>query len=116
MNKVQSAILALAIGLASTFPTTNSQAAAKGAPQDNGLSGKITAVDKDAKTITVGGKTVTVNETTVITDGGKPAKFETLKSGTEAMVSTFKLGEKLTAVSIKTGAAAVVVPTAKKKK
>ena len=81
----------------------------------NRLRGKITAVDKEAKTLSIAGKTVTVDETTIITDSGKPAKFESLKVGTDATVNTFKLGEKLSAVSIKTGAVAATVAAPKKK-
>ena len=88
----------------------------KKAPKDNALRGKISSVDKESKTITVGGRTVAVDETTVITDSGKPAKLKNLKAGTDATISTFMLGEKLTAVSIKTGVVAVAVPAAKKKK
>lgn len=116
MRFLHLSILALAFAAATSFSTSDASAADKKAPKDNALHGKISAVDKDAKTITVGGKTVTVDDTTVITDSGKPAKLENLKPGTDATINTFMLGEKLTAVSIKTGVVAVPAPVAKKKK
>lgn len=111
---VSSLAIAIAISLAAT--NANTSAADKKAPTDTGIHGKISAVDKEAKTITVGGKTVTVDDTTVITDAGKPTKFENLKTGSDTTISTFMLGGKLTAVSIKTGVVAVPLPAAKKKK
>ncbi len=113
-HSVSSLAIAIAISLATT--NANTSAADKKAPKDNGIHGKISAVDKEAKTITVGGKTVTVDDTTVITDAGKPAKLENLKIGSDTAISTFMLGEKLTAVSIKTGVVTVPLPAAKKKK
>lgn len=116
MRFLPRSLLALAVATAFSLFTSDASAADKKAPKDNALHGKITAVDKEAKTITVAGKTVTVDDTTVITDSGKPAKLENLKTGTDATVSTFMLGEKLTAVSIKTGVVAATVPAVKKKK
>lgn len=117
MRLLTRSLLALAFAAALSCFTSNASAAAKKGPPDTALHGKITAVDKEAKTLTVAGKTVTVDDTTVITNSGKPAKLEELKSGMDATVSTFLLGEKLTAVSIKTGAvAASAVPAPKKKK
>ena len=109
-------LLSLVTAIALTVSATDASAADKKASTDAGTHGKITAVDKDAKTITVAGKVIAVDDTTVITDSGKPAKFADLKVGTEATVATFKLGDKLTATSIKTGAVAAAVPTTKKKK
>lgn len=116
MRFLTRSLLALAVATAFSLFTSDAAAADKKAPKDNALHGKITAVDKEAKTVTVGGKTVTVDDTTVISDSGKPAKLENLKVGTDATVSTFMLGEKLTAVSIKTGAVAATAPAAVKKK
>lgn len=116
MRSLTRSLLALAAAIALTFTTTEASAADKKAPKDAGIHGKITAVDKDAKTITVAGKIIAVDETTVITDSGKPAKLESLKVGTDATVATFKLGDKLTATSIKTGAVAAAAPTTTKKK
>jgi Cu/Ag efflux protein CusF len=109
-------LLSLATAIAFTFTATDAAAADKKAPKDAGTHGKITAVDKEAKTITVAGKVIAVDDTTVITDSGKPAKLTDLKVGTDATVATFKLGDKLTATSIKTGTvSAAVAPTKKKK-
>lgn len=116
MRTFTRSLLALASAIALTVITTAASAADKKAPKDAGLHGKITAVDKDAKTITVAGKVIAVDDTTVITDSGKPAKLESLKVGADATVATFKLGEKLTATSIKTGTVAAAVPATKKKK
>ena len=116
MHLLPRSILALAFAAVLSFSTSGTSAADKKAPKDNALRGKISSVDKEAKTITVGGTTVTVDETTVITDSGKPAKLENLKAGTEAAINTFMLGEKLIAVSIKIGVVAVPTPAAKKKK
>jgi len=116
MRSLTRPLLALAAATAFSLFTSDASAADKKAPKDNALRGKITAVDKAAKTITVAGKTLAVDDTTVITDSGKPAKLENLKVGTDATVNTFKLGEKLTAVSIKTGFVAATVAPAKKKK
>jgi len=116
MRSFTRSLLALASAIALTLTSTDASAADKKAPKDAGLHGKITAVDKDAKTITVAGKVIAVDDTTVITDSGKPAKLDNLKVGTDATVATFKLGDKLTATSIKTGTVAAAAPTTKKKK
>lgn len=116
MRTLTRSLLALAVATVFSLHTSDATAADKKAPKDNALHGKITAVDKEAKTITVAGKTLAVDDTTVITDSGKPAKLETLKVGSDATVSTFMLGEKLTAVSIKTGTVAAAAPAAVKKK
>ncbi|MBI5801230.1 MAG: hypothetical protein HZA92_10995 [Verrucomicrobia bacterium] len=110
--------LAFTLAFATAFSvfTLDVSSAGKNAPKDTGLHGKIGALDTEAKTITVGGKTVTVDATTVITDSGKPAKLESLKIGMEATVSTFMLGEKLTAVNIKAGVVAASAPAVRKKK
>ncbi|MEN9574057.1 MAG: hypothetical protein RL514_1912 [Verrucomicrobiota bacterium] len=116
MHSLTRSLLTLAAALAFTLLTPDASAAAKKMAPDTALHGKITAVDKEAKTIAIAGKTLTVDETTVITDSGKPAKFDSLKIGTEATVSTFMLGEKLNAVSIKTGVVAATAAAPKKKK
>lgn len=115
MRTLTRSLVALAAALAFFVSTSDTSAAAKKGPQDKPTAGKITAVDKEAKTITVGDKVIAVDDTTVITNSGKPAKLEDLKVGTEASVSTFLLGEKVTAVSIKTGAIAATATPKKKK-
>ena len=116
MRPLNRFLLALAVAAAFSLFTADAAAAGKKGPVDNALKGKITAVDNEAKTITIAGKTVTVDDTTVITDAGKPVKLENLKAGTDATVSTFLLGEKLTAVSIKTGTVAAAAGAAPRKK
>ncbi|MFA6543450.1 MAG: DUF5666 domain-containing protein [Limisphaerales bacterium] len=110
-------LFALAVAFAFSVFTPDALAKKKGqAPVDNALKGKITAVDKAAKTITIADKVVAVDETTIITDSGKPVKLDDLKVGVEASVSVFTLGDKLTATSIKTGTVAASSTPAKKKK
>lgn len=116
MSSYRQILLVVALAITTLLSTAVSHAAAKAVPKGDGLFGKITAVDTTAKTITLGGKVIVVDETTVITESGKPAKFESLKTGTDATVATFKLGEKLTAVSIKTGVVPAAAPATKKKK
>ena len=116
MRNLTRSLLALAAAFAFIGLTPDASAAAKKGPVDKPVTGKITAVDKEAKTITVGDKVIAVDDTTAITNAGKPAKLEDLKVGTEASVSTFLLGEKVTAVSIKTGTVAATATAAPKKK
>ena len=116
MRSLTRSLLTLAAAIAFALLAPDASAAAKKMAPDTALHGKITAVDKEAKTISIAGKTLTVDETTVITDSGKPAKLENLKVGADATVSTFMLGEKLNAVSIKTGTVAATAAVPKKKK
>ncbi len=115
MRSLTRSLLTLAAAIACSVLTPAASAAAKKMAPDTALHGKITAVDKEAKTITIAGKTLAVDETTVITDSGKPSKLENIKVGADATVSTFMLGEKLNAVSIKTGAVAGTATVPKKK-
>lgn len=66
--------------------------------------GKLTAVDKDAMTLTVGKRTFAITSATKITKNGQPA---TLADGVvgEKVAGTYKKGEdgKLTAISIRFG-------------
>ena len=106
MTKVVTRLIAVVLLVAFTALVPGTAHAAKkdkGAGKDNGLKGNISAIDKEAKSITVGGKVVSTDETTVITRSGKPGAFADLKMGEAAEVSTFMLGEKLTAVTIKVG-------------
>lgn len=116
MRSLTRSLLALAVATAFSLFTADASAADKKAPKDNSLHGKITAVDKEAKTLTLAGYTVNVDDTTEISSSGRPGKLEDLKPGTEATVTTFKLGEKVMAVKIKTGAVAPSAAPAKKKK
>lgn len=116
MRTLTRSLLALAAALAFSILAPDASAAAKKGPVDKPTIGKITAVDKEAKTITVGSTVIAVDDTTIITNSGKPAKLEDLKTGTDATVSVFMLGEKLTAVNIKTGVVAATAPAAVKKK
>lgn len=117
MQTLTRSLLALATACALTAFTSTAAAAAKKGPVDKPVMGKITAIDKDAKTVTVADRVIAIDDTTIITHSGKPAKFEDLKTGTDATVSVFLLGEKLTATNLKTGTVAAntaVVPKKKK--
>jgi len=115
MRSLTRSLLALALAIAFTASINNTSAADKKAPKDNSLRDTITAVDKEAKTLTIAGYTLNVDDTTEISNSGKPGKLEDLKPGTEATVATFKLGEKVMAVKIKTGAVAPSPAPVKKK-
>ncbi len=108
-----SVLAAVAVAL---LPLNADAAKKKGEKKDPGTAGAITAVNKDDKTITLGGKTITVDSTTVITRDGNPINLEDIKTGEQAQVSTFTQADKLTAVSIKLGKVAPVVTQPKKKK
>jgi hypothetical protein len=113
--------LALVLAACTLILPSTAEAAKKdkGGGKDSGLKGNISAIDKEAKSLTVGGKVVTADETTMITRSGKPGAFGDLKVGEAAEVTTFMLGEKLTAVTIKVGpppATSGATATPKKKK
>lgn len=116
MRTLTRSLLALAAAFAFIALTPDASAAAKKGPVDKPVTGKISAVDKEGKTITVADRMIAVDDTTIITNAGKPAKLEDLKVGTEASVSVFLLGEKVTAVSIKTGTVAATATAVPKKK
>ena len=116
MRSITRSILALAFAAAFSLLTTDASAAAKKGPVDKPIVGKISAVDKEAKTITVADRVIVVDDTSIITNAGKPAKFEDLKTGTDATISVFMLGEKLTATNIKTGTVAATATAVPKKK
>ncbi|MFM8470643.1 MAG: hypothetical protein ACKODH_11870 [Limisphaerales bacterium] len=116
MQPLTRSLLTLAVAFTFALVAPEASAAAKKGPVDKPVIGKITAVDKEGKTITVADRMIAVDETSVITKSVKPAKLEDLKVGTDATVSTFLLGEKLTAVSIKTGTVAPTAAAVPKKK
>lgn len=118
MHTLNRSLLTLAAAFALTVFTSTASAAAKKGPTDKPVTGKITAIDKEAKTVTVADRVISVDDTTIITNSGKPAKFEDLKTGVDATVSVFLLGEKLTATNLKTGtvAASTTAAVPKKKK
>ena len=116
MQKVLRSLVVLAVAGAFAVFTPSASAAAKKVPTDKPVTGKISAIDKEAKAITVGDKVIAVDETSIITTSGKPAKFEDLKTGQEASVSVFRLGEKLTATNVKVGTVAAAATALPKKK
>ena len=116
MHTLTRSLLALAAVFALTVFTSTASAAAKKGPVDKPVVGKITAIDKDAKTVTVGDRVISVDDTTTISNAGKLAKFEDLKTGEDATVSVFMLGEKLTATNLKVGKVAANTAALPKKK
>jgi hypothetical protein len=108
-TKVLGRLLAFTAVIAFTFLAPTAAHAAKkerNQPKDNGVKGSIAALDKDAKTIKVGSKVIIADSTTIITRSSKPINFEDLKVGEEVEISTFTLGDKLTAVSVRAGSQA----------
>jgi hypothetical protein len=68
------------------------------------LGGKVSAVDKTAKTITVGERTVQITSETRITKAGKPATLDDAAIGEEVGISYVKGDDgKLTARSVRIG-------------
>lgn len=97
--------------------TVSAPAAKKGPEKkDPGITGAITALDTEAKTLTIGGKTIVADSTTIVQRDGKASTFAELKMGEEANVTTVNLGGKLNAVTIKVGKPPVVAGTPAKKK
>ncbi len=96
--------------------TVEAQAQKKGAPKDTSIQGKITEVDRAAKTITIAGKTVIVDSTTEIFKSGRLVGLDAIPVGIEAKVSTVTLADKLTAVSIRLGVTVAAGQEPKRKK
>lgn len=67
------------------------------------LGGKIGAIDKSAKTLTVGEKTVQITSETRIRKGGKEATLDDGVVGEEVGIYYKKDGEKLVALSVRFG-------------
>lgn len=67
------------------------------------LGGKIGAIDKNAKTLTVGEKTVQITSETRIRKGGKEATLDDGVVGDEVGIYYKKDGEKLVALSVRFG-------------
>ncbi|HEY9174791.1 MAG TPA: DUF5666 domain-containing protein [Verrucomicrobiae bacterium] len=75
-----------------------------GKPQALPLGGKISAVDKTAKTITVRERTFQITSETRISKAGKPATFDDAVVGEEVGISYVKADDgKLTAQSVRIG-------------
>ncbi len=86
----------------------------KGVEKDTGIKGKITAVDATAKTFTIANKTVYVDSTTEIFKSGKLVALTAVPVGSDALVNTVLLADKLTATSIRLGVPAPALPVSKK--
>ena len=95
-----------AFGQETAKPPAAAEKAEAGAKKKGGapLGGKISAVDKTAKTIKVGKSTVHITSQTKITKAGKPAVFDDAVVGEEVGIYYVK-GEdgKLTARSVRIG-------------
>ena len=75
----------------------------KGVEKDTGIRAKITAVDLEAKTITLAGKKVFIDSTTEIFKSGRLVALNANFVGSDAQVNTVLLADKLTATSIRLG-------------
>ena len=95
-------------------------AAKKGAATDPGSAGKVKALDKTAKTITVeekgSTKTISIAATTVFKKAGKPATIDDVTVGEPVSVTTINLGDKSEAVTVTLGAKAPALTAKGKKK
>lgn len=96
-------------------------AAKKGGPAtDPGSAGKVKAIDKEAKTITVedkgASKTISIASTTVFKKAGKPATIDDVTVGESVSVTTINLGDKTEAVTVSLGAKAPALTAKGKKK
>ena len=97
------------------------QAAKKGGPPtDPGSAGKVKAIDKIAKTITVedkgAAKIISISSTTVFKKSGKPATIDDVTVGEPVSVTTINLGDKTEAVTVSLGAKAPALAAKGKKK
>ena len=78
--------------------------------------GKVTAIDKTAKTVTVGERVFHVNAETKLMKAGKPATLEDVVVGEDAGLFYKKDGEKLVALSMRFGPRPEGEPKGEKKK
>jgi hypothetical protein len=89
---------------ATNAPATKSHSSKERKHDHSVFSGKLSAIDKDAMTLTVGKRTFAITSTTKITKDGQPA---TLSDGVvgEKVAGAYKKDEngKLTAISIHFG-------------
>jgi hypothetical protein len=92
--------------------------APKGKKKGEGLParGKITAIDKTAKTVTVGERVFQVNSETRLMKAGKPATLDDAAVGEDVGISYKKDGEKLIAISMRFGPRPEGEPKGEKKK
>lgn len=112
-------VAALAVALVGI--SLPAHAAKKGGPAtDPGSAGKVKAIDKEAKTITVedkgAAKTIAISSTTVFKKAGKPATIDDVTVGEAVSVTTINLGDKTEAVTVSLGAKAPALTAKGKKK
>ena len=91
-------------------PAVEKSAVKEAKPKKSGvlpIHGKLKAVDKAVKTISIGEQTLQITSETTITKAGKPATLEDGVVGEEAS-ATYKKGDdgKLTAIKVRFGAKA----------
>lgn len=107
MRKSINSLLSLTLLAAFAFVAPATSYAAKGKkgePAEPALTGKISAVDKEAKTVTVDSKVITIDSTTsIISTAGQVLALDKLKVGDHVQISTVNLANKLTAVTVRVG-------------
>ena len=112
---ITTAILTVAIAGISL----SAQAAKKGPPSDPGAGGKVKAVDKAAKTVTIEekgvAKVISIAATTVFKKAGKAVTIDDVTVGEPVHITTINLGEKTEAVTVTLGAKAPALEAKKKK-
>lgn len=69
-------------------------------PATGPVSGRITAINLADKTVSIGNRTVSVGRTTMIVKGSKPLELRDLKEGMAVSVETFRLADRVLAVTI----------------
>ena len=104
MKKLIIALMVAAIAAVSTLPLAAADDKAAPAARALPLSGKIAAVDKQAKTVKVGERVFQVTATTRIIKDNKPATLDDAKVGDEVGIS-YREGDdkKLNLVSLRVG-------------
>jgi hypothetical protein len=84
------------------IPATNAPAPAKPKPRTSLVaSGKVSSMDTNAMTLTIGKRTFDITSETRISKGGKPAILSDIAVDDKVGVAYKKAGDKLNAVTIK---------------
>ena len=117
MKKLIISLTITALAALTTLPTVAADAKPAAEPKAAApgrvtpFNGKIAAVDKQAKTITVGERVFQITSTTRFTKDGKPATLDDAKAG-EEIGGAYREGDdkKLNLVSVRVGPKPEVTP------